>query len=224
MSVEPEMSNEERRAAKKATRQRTTIRQSAIRGVDDRAVLEQILDVALIGHVSLIEEGMPVTIPTAIVRIDDHVYLHGSRTSRLYRHLAGGNPVCISFCLLDGLVKARSAFHCSMNYRSVVIFGCGTPVGGDEKAEILFQLTERLFSLDRRHYREHLAKELKATELVRIPLDEVSVKVRTGGPNDDDEDMNLPLWAGEYPLEQIQLEPIASADLLTGIAAPKLGG
>lgn len=193
------------------------MRQSANRAVYEREALYQVLDAANIGHVAFTHEGWPQSIPTAIARIDEHLYLHGSRSSRLYKVLASGEQVCVSVCLVDALIKARSAFHCSMNYRSAVIFGRGEPVGGDEKTSLLDRFTEHLIPGTTNDYRPHLAKELKATELVRLPLNESSAKIRIGDPIDDEEDLELPHWAGIIPLKTIAGTPVASANLPTSI-------
>ena len=192
------------------------VRQAADRALYDRDTLYAILDVAPIGHIAFVHDGWPQSIPTAIARIDDGLWLHGSRSSRLYRVLAAGDPVAVSVCLVDGLVKARSAFHCSMNYRSAVVFGRGTPVEGGAKTDILDRFTDRLIPGCEGDYRPHLAKELKATELIRIPLDQASCKVRTGGPIDDDEDVGLPHWAGVIPQTVVNGVPIDAENLPAG--------
>ncbi len=189
------------------------VRQSANRAVYERDALYRVLDAATIGHVAFVHEGWPQSIPTAIARLDDHLYLHGSRSSRLYKAMAAGERVCVSVCLVDALVKARSAMHCSMNYRSAVVFGCGTPVFGDEKVALLDRFTEHLIPGTADDYRPHLNKELKATELVRIPLDETSAKIRTGDPIDDDEDIDLPHWAGIIPINTVAGQPVNAANL-----------
>lgn len=196
---------------------RTRVRQTPDRGRYDTDTVKAILDACLVGHVSFVHDGWPMSIPTAIARLDEWLYLHGSRSSRLYRHLAGGAPVAVSVCLVDGLVKARSTFHCSMNYRSAVVFGRAEAVPEEDRAELLYRFSERLIPCPRSEYREHLPKELKATMLVRLALDEASAKVRSGGPIDDDDDLALPHWAGEIPLETRYGAPLASADLAPGI-------
>lgn len=189
------------------------VRQSPNRAAYDTETLYRVLDAATIGHVAFMHEGWPQSIPTAVARLDDHLYLHGSRKSRLYMALAAGERVCVSVCMVDALIKARSAFHCSMNYRSAVVFGCGEVVQGEEKRALLDRFTEHLIPGTADDYRPMLAKELKATELVRIPLTEASAKVRTGDPIDDEEDIDLPHWAGIIPLQTIAGAPIASANL-----------
>lgn len=196
------------------------VRQAANRAVYDRDTLHAILDACSIGHVAFVHEGWPQSIPTAIARIDDGLWLHGSRSSRLYQVLAAGERVAVSVCLVDALIKARSAFHCSMNYRSAVVFGYGEPVSGDRKRAILDRFTEKLIPGSAADLREHLDKELKATELVRLPLDDASCKVRTGDPVDDEEDLELPYWAGQIPLVTTTGTPIPSSDLSPGIVVP----
>jgi len=196
------------------------VRQAANRAVYERDTLHAILDAASIGHVAFVHDGWPQSIPTAIARLDDGLWLHGSRSSRLYRTLAAGEPVAVSVCLVDGLVKARSAFHCSMNYRSAVVFGRGTPVEGEAKLAILNRFTDFLIPGCEGDYRPHLAKELKATELIRIPLDQASCKVREGGPIDDDEDLGLPHWAGVIPQRVVNGVPIGAEDLPAGVTLP----
>lgn len=204
---------------KKGDRHR--VRQSANRACYDRASLNAVLDACLIGHVSFVHDDWPVSIPTAIARLDDFLYLHGSRSSRLYQVLAAGKPVAVSVCRVDALVKARSAFHCTMNYRSAVIFGRGEPVTGSAKETLLDRFTERLLPGSTGDFRPPLAKELKATELVRLPLTEASVKIRSGDPIDDDEDIDLPYWAGILPIVEVAGEPLAAANLPAGNRAPE---
>ena len=199
---------------------RRRVRQAANRARYDRETLHAILDASPIGHVAFVHEGWPQSIPTAIARIEDGLWLHGSRSSRLYRTLAAGEPVTVSVCLVDALVKARSAFHCSMNYRSAVVFGRGEAVTGAAKADILDRFTERLIPGSAGDFRPHLAKELRATELIRLPLDEASCKVRTGDPIDDEEDLGSPHWAGVVPLATVVGAPLAAANLRPGVEPP----
>jgi len=193
------------------------VRQAPNRALYDQQSLYEVLDAATIGHVAFVHEGWPQSIPTAVARLDDYLYLHGSRKSRLYMALAAGERVCVSICMVDGLVKSRSAFHCSMNYRSAVVFGCGEIVTGEEKLTLLDRFTEHLIPGTADDFRPILDKELKATELIRIPLNETSVKIRTGDPIDDDEDIDLPHWAGIIPIDSVARTPIASANLPEGI-------
>lgn len=193
------------------------VRQSANRALYDREALFTVLDACPIGHVSFVHDGWPQSIPTAIARIDYHLYVHGHPKSRMYQAMAQGERVCISVCRVDGLVKARSAFHCSMNYRSAVVFGCGEAVSDTEKPELLDRFTEQLIPGSLDDYRPYLAKELKGTVLIRIPLDDFSVKIRDDDPVDDEEDLDLPHWAGIIPIESHYGTPIDSANLPKGI-------
>lgn len=193
------------------------VRQSANRATYERQDLYAVLDACSIGHVSFMYENWPQSVPTAIARIENHLYLHGHPKSRLYKALSNGERVCVSACRLDGLVKARSAFHCSMNYRSAVVFGQGIAVADDEKPALLDRFTDRLIPGSLDDFRPYLAKELKGTTLVRLPLDEFSVKIRTGDPIDDEEDIDLPHWAGVIPIEAVYGLPIPSGNLKAGI-------
>ena len=193
------------------------VRQSAKRAVYEQDAIKQVLDAALIGHVSFVHDGWPQSIPTAIARLGDDLYLHGSRSSRLYKLMADGERICVSVCLVDSLLKARSAFHCSMNYRSVVVFGVPEAVTGKEKIALLDQFTERLIPGSIDDYRPALAKEIKATELIRLPLTEASAKIRQGDPVDDEEDLDLPHWAGEIPLYLVAGKPRDAENLPAGI-------
>ena len=196
------------------------VRQSANRAMYERQALYAVLDACPIGHVSFVHENWPQSVPTAIARIEDHLYLHGHPKSRLYQALSNGERVCVSACRVDGLVKARSAFHCSMNYRSAVVFGQGMLVADDEKPALLDLFTDRLIPGSLDDFRPYLDKELKGTALVRIPLTEFSVKIRTGDPIDD-EDIDLPHWAGVIPIDAAYGVPIPSANLRDGIEVPR---
>ncbi|ASJ71557.1 pyridoxamine 5'-phosphate oxidase family protein [Granulosicoccus antarcticus] len=196
------------------------VRQSPNRASYERDDLYAVLDACPIGHVSFIHENWPQSVPTAIARIDDHLYLHGHPKSRLYKALSAGERVCVSACRVDGLVKARSAFHCSMNYRSAVVFGTGVLVTDEEKPALLDSFTDRLIPGSLNDFRPYLTKELKGTALVRLSLDEYSVKIRTGDPIDDEEDIALHHWAGVIPIESSYGVPVKSANMLDGIPIP----
>ena len=189
---------------------RTTVRRLPKRGVFDRAEVFKILDEAFICHVGFCDEaGRPVVIPTAFGRDGEKIYLHGSAASRMLRGLAGGLPVCVTVTLVDALVLARSAFHHSIDYRSVVIFGEAVPVEDPaQKHEALRLITNHLVPGRWDDVRWPTDKELKATSVLALDLEEVSAKVRTGGPIDDDEDMSLPVWAGLIPLRMTAGEPL----------------
>ena len=205
---------------KPAPSARSTVRQSADRAVYDMETVKQIVDDSIIATVSIAIDNEPFVIPMAIARIDDIVYLHGLRTSRLMKHLAAGAPVCICITHLDGVIVARSGMHCSANYRSVVIHGQGESVDGEEKARLLMDVVYRIIPGSEGDYRDHLDKELKATTLIAIPLRESACKIRQGGPIDDEEDIALPFWAGEIPVKQVFGSPIPSEDLQEGIETP----
>lgn len=187
----------------------TTLRRDE-RGSYDRALVHSILDEALICHVGFTTERGPVVIPTVHARIDDTLYLHGSPATRMLRTLGKGVEVCVTVTLVDGLVLARSAFHHSMNYRSVVVFGTATPVTDfAEKSRVLDRITAQVAGDERQaSLRPHTEKEIRATSVLALPLVEVSAKVRTGGPVDDPEDLDLDVWAGVVPLSVQAGEPV----------------
>jgi nitroimidazol reductase NimA-like FMN-containing flavoprotein (pyridoxamine 5'-phosphate oxidase superfamily) len=200
---------------------RTRIRRAPTRAVFDRKILNQILDEALLCHLGFNDNQQTYVIPTLCWRVENRLYVHGSTGSRMLKILRSGASVCITITLLDGLVMARSAFHHSANYRSAVILGSMQAV--ENEADSLTALE---------HFMEHIApgrwsevrapnnKELKATDLFWISLDEVSVKVRTSDPADDDDDMDLPVWAGLIPVNQ-QFGPMVDAeDMQLKVATP----
>jgi nitroimidazol reductase NimA-like FMN-containing flavoprotein (pyridoxamine 5'-phosphate oxidase superfamily) len=192
---------------------RTKVRRLADRGRYDRATIHAILDEALICHVGFVVNGAPVVIPTIHWREGDQLYFHGSAASRMLRSLRDGVDACVTVTLLDGLVLARSAFHHSMNYRSVVVFGKATVVEGDEKLRALDALVEHVVRGRAGDVRSPNDRELKQTLVLAMPLDEASAKIRTGGPVDDEEDYALPVWAGVVPLRLTPGEPIADRDV-----------
>lgn len=200
---------------------RATVKQSAARADYEAVTLYAIIDEALVGTVSIAMDGQPFAIPMMVARIDDHIYLHGSRTSRIIKHISAGHEVCVAFTIIDGIVVARSGMNCSANYRSAVVHGKGETVEGAEKAELLHQITVAIIPGSKGDYREHLPEELKATSLIRLPLHEAACKVRTGGPKDDKDDISLPHWAGLIPLEHVYGEPIPATDLPAGIETPE---
>lgn len=197
---------------------RTTLKRLPQRGAFDRATVYQILDEAFICHVGFVVDGQPFVIPTGYGRVGDKLYIHGSAASRMLRSVAKGVPVCVTVTLLDGLVLARSAFHHSVNYRSVVILGTATLIeDADEKMAALHAITEHIVPGRWAEVREPNEQELKATSVLALPLIEVSAKVRTGPPKDDEEDMTWPVWAGELPLQMISSAPVADPHLPIGI-------
>lgn len=205
-----------------ASNARSEIRRLAKRAVYDRAAIDAILDESLICHVGFVVDGQPFVIPTIHVRIGDSVFLHGSPASRMLQTLAGGAEACLTVTLVDGLVLARSAFHHSMNYRSVVLFGKGSAVAEEpKKVDVLRCLAEHLIRGRWADVRAPSVSELKGTLVVEIPIDEVSAKVRTGPPLDDEEDYALNVWAGVLPLRLAASAPLADPRLPSGFVAPK---
>jgi nitroimidazol reductase NimA-like FMN-containing flavoprotein (pyridoxamine 5'-phosphate oxidase superfamily) len=200
---------------------RSKVRRIPQRGVYDREVIDRILDEAVVCQVGIVENGQPVIIPMAYARVGDSIYLHGSKASRLLRTLASGAPVCISATLVDGLVLARSAFHHSMNYRSVVVFGSGRAVEDpDEKTQAFQALLDRMVPGRWQQIRGPNEQELRQTLVVAISMEEVSGKIRTGPPKDDEEDLDFPVWAGVLPLRLEASAPIPDPHLKNGFPAP----
>jgi nitroimidazol reductase NimA-like FMN-containing flavoprotein (pyridoxamine 5'-phosphate oxidase superfamily) len=201
--------------------ERTKLKRLPKRGVYDRELVYGILDEGFICHVSFAVDGQPFVIPTGYARVEDQLYVHGSQVSRTLRALAQGAEVCIGVTLVDGLVLARSAFHHSMNYRSVVIFGSATLVEEKEaKLAALFAFSEHVIPGRWNDVREPTEQELNATTVLTLPLDEVSAKVRTGPPIDDEEDYALNVWAGVLPLQIVAGVPVKDPRLPEGIEPP----
>jgi uncharacterized protein len=190
---------------------RTKVRRRSGRGRYDRATIDAILDEGLVAHVGIVSsDGQPYVIPVLYARAGGLIYLHGSPLSRLVRRLAEGVPMCLTVTLLDGLVLARSGFHHSMNYRSVVVLGEGRAVRDwHEKQEALRVIVERMVPGRSDDVRGPSEKELDATEVVALEIDEASAKIRTGPPVDAAEDYTLPVWAGVVPLGMSVGSPIA---------------
>jgi uncharacterized protein len=198
---------------------RTHLGRLPTRGSFERELIYQILDEGLLCHVSWMHEGYPVILPTAYVRVDDHVYLHGSVKNRTFAALAAGVPACLAVTLLDGLVLARSQFHHSANYRSVVLFGAGSAVTDEaRKRSVLLALCDHLVPGRSSASREADAQELKATLVVGIPIEEASAKCRSGPPLDAADDLPLEHWAGVLPVELRVGAPIADPQLRAGLA------
>jgi len=200
---------------------RTTLRRLPKRGSHERAQIEAILDEAYICHVGFVLEGQPFVIPTIHARVGTTLYLHGSAASRMLRTLAQGLPVCVTVSLLDGLVLARSAFHHSMNYRSVVVLGTAREVQDQaERALALEAIVEHVLPGRWSEVRAPNERELKATSVLALPIEEASAKLRTGPPIDDEEDYALACWAGVLPLRITPGEPLADERLAAGTALP----
>jgi uncharacterized protein len=202
----------------KAPSPRTRVRRMPARADYECEAIDAILDEALVAHLGFAVEGEPYVIPTLHARVGDSVYFHGSSASRTVRALAAGAPVCLTVTLLDGLVLARSAVHHSVNYRSVVVLGQAAAIEDQaEKMAAIEAFTERLIPGRWDEVRPPTAKELKAIQVLALPLNEASAKVRSGGPVDDEEDYALDTWAGVVPLETVAGEPIPDARLAEGI-------
>jgi len=205
-----------------ATTERTQVKRLPKRGKYDSETVYKILDEAFVCHVGFVVDGQPFVIPTNFGRVGDTVYLHGSAASRMLRTLSGGIPVCVTVTLVDGLVLARSAFHHSVNYRSVVILGTAKLVEDPtQKMEALRLFTEHVMKGRWDEIRWPNEQELKGTTVLALPLEEVSAKVRVGGPVDDEEDCSLPVWAGVLPLAQTKGAPVPDTRLKEGTPVPQ---
>lgn len=203
--------------------ERTRVRRLPERGAYDRATIDAIVDEALICHLAWVtDEGHPRVIPTIHARVGDTLYVHGSTASRTLRSVKGGREVCVEITLLDGLVLARSAFHHSMNYRSVVVYGHPREVADPREKDLAQRaLVDHVAHGRAADARMPNQRELDQTTIVAIALDEVSAKVRTGPPKDDEEDLDLPVWAGVLPLRVVPGDPVPAPDLRD---APPLPG
>ncbi|AFY44027.1 pyridoxamine 5'-phosphate oxidase family protein [Nostoc sp. PCC 7107] len=200
---------------------RSTVKRTPQRANYESETIYQILDEALVCHIGFIANGQPFVIPTAYGRVEDTLYIHGSPASRMLRSLQQGIDVCVTVTLIDGLVLARSAFHHSMNYRSVVIFGKATLVEDTErKLAALQAFTEHVILGRWQQVRSPNHQELARTIVLSLPLTEASAKIRTGGPIDDDVDYQIPVWAGEIPLKLTASVPISDAQLAPDIEVP----
>jgi len=200
---------------------RTRIKRLHERGHYDRKTANEILDAGLVCHVGYVIDGQPYVTATAYWRMGGRVYWHGSSASKMLRHLKGGVPVCFTVALLDGLVLARSGFHSSINYRSVMALGEARLVSDpDEKLAALTAFSERLTPGRWSELKPPSAQELKATTVISLELDEVAAKVRTGPPKDEPEDLALPVWAGVVPVATVLGRPEPDPQLLPDIPAP----
>ncbi len=199
---------------------RTRIRRNALRAVYRLDQIKAVLDANRLCHVAYVDAGEPRIIPTLYMRRGDYLYLHGNRQAALLHHLAQGGLASISVMSVDGVVVARSGFHCSMNYRSVVLFGKGEAVDAAQHEEILDGFVETLIPGHGAVVRRPTPQELNATAAVRIAIDEASAKIRTGDAIDDESDLDAEVWAGVIPLTVRAGEPEPNADLKDGIDIP----
>jgi nitroimidazol reductase NimA-like FMN-containing flavoprotein (pyridoxamine 5'-phosphate oxidase superfamily) len=193
---------------------RATVRRLPDKQVHERRVLDAVLDAAKVAHVAVVDDGQPYVVPVAYARDGDAVLFHGSTASRLFRSLAAGAPTCLTVTLLDGLVAARSVFESSMHYRSAMVLGVATALTGADKEAALQRVTEHLLPGRWADARHPSGKELAATLVLSLPLDEWSVKVSDGPPDDAEDDLDLPVWAGVVPLLPQSLgRPVSAPDL-----------
>lgn len=192
------------------------------RAAYDRATVHQILDDGLVAHVGFVDKDWPTVVPMIYARIGETLYLHGAKAARFAKVMGKGIPACITVTHLDGLVLARSAFHSSVNYRSVVVQGYAAPVTGvEEKTEALTLITDRIAPGRWDEAREMNEKELKSTGVIAVPIDHAAAKVRTGGPIDDEEDYALPIWGGVVPVRQVMDAPQDDGRLVAGVDIPE---
>ena len=207
--------------AKPASR-RTKVKRYPERGAYDRATIDAILDEALVCHLGFVHDGHPSVTPTLFARVGDEVYVHGSAASRTLRSLREGVDACLTVTLVDGIVLARSIFHHSVNYRSVVVLGRAIEVQDTpEKLRALEAFADRIVPGRWADVRPPTPLELRATVILRLPLDEASAKVRTGPPLDDDADYELPIWAGVLPLELAPKPAVPDARLTGDLQTPE---
>lgn len=192
------------------------------RGYYDRQTIYSILDEALICHVGFAVQGQAYVIPINFARVGDTIVLHGAKASRLLKHIEAGHPVCVEATIVEGLVLARSVFHHSINYRSVVLFGRGCLVEDtQQKLAALQAITEHLLPGRWDEARLPNRKELNATSVVSIQIEEASAKVRVGPPIDEEEDYGLPVWAGVLPLQELALSPLGDERLPADMEVPE---
>lgn len=201
---------------------RTKLKRLPKRGHFDRETVYAILDEGFICHVGFAVEGQPFVIPTGYARVDDKLYIHGSQASRMLRSLSNGLDACVTVTIVDGLVLARSAFHHSMNYRSVLVFGHATLLDDPkEKYDALVALSEHIVRGRWADVREPNEQEMVQTTVLCLPIDEASAKIRTGPPLDDEADYALPMWAGVIPLKLVAGDPINDPRLPAEIPIPE---
>jgi nitroimidazol reductase NimA-like FMN-containing flavoprotein (pyridoxamine 5'-phosphate oxidase superfamily) len=200
---------------------RTKLKRLPARGSFEREAIYSILDEAFICHVGFTVDGQPFVVPTSYARVAGNLFIHGSAASRMMRTMARETDVCVTVTLIDGLVLARSAFHHSMNYRSVMILGRAKLIDDEaEKLNALKAFTEHIIPNRWSEIRPPTVNELKATVVLALPLEEASAKIRTGDPKDDEEDYALDIWAGVIPLYLTAGQPIGDRRLRTGVEAP----
>jgi len=196
---------------------RNKVKRVPVRARYEEKAVHEILDDGFVAHVGFVVDGQPFVIPMAYGREGNKIYLHGATTSRLMTQIKTGIPVCLTVTHLDGIVLARSAFHHSMNYRSVVLFGAATEVSIESKEHALFIVSEHILKGRWENSRKPNQKELKATTVLVLKIESASAKIRTGPPKDDKQDYELPIWAGVVPIEHTYGEIIPDSDLKQGV-------
>ena len=213
--------HDDRGGARGPTTDRVRLRRLPDQGSHSRHDLDSVLDAGFVCHLGLVVDGWPMVVPTTYGRAGDHLFVHGSAASRSLRTAKVPTPVCVTVTLVDGLVLARSVFNHSVNYRCAMVYGMPELLSDPEqKLAGLATISEHAVPGQWGYARSPSAKELAATTVLRLSLDESSVKVSEGPPDDDDADLDLDVWAGEVPLRTVRLEPVAAPDLAGGIALP----
>ena len=199
---------------------RTRVRRLSARGEYDLESVKRVLDAQQVCHVAYVVDGEPRIIPTLYMRLGDHVYLHGNRQAALLKHLAAGGFATLSAMSVDGIVVARSGFHCSMNYRSVTLFGHGQALAAAEQETLLDSFVDGLVPGHAAAVRRPTVQELAATTVVRVPIEEAVAKIRTGPPVDDEADLQSDVWAGVLPQTVVMQAPVPAPDLKPGVEVP----
>jgi nitroimidazol reductase NimA-like FMN-containing flavoprotein (pyridoxamine 5'-phosphate oxidase superfamily) len=202
-------------------RKKSKVMRTPKRAVYDRKIIYDLLDSQFHCHIGIIQENYPVVIPVMYGRKGDNLYIHGASVSRLITEMEKGIKICISIANVSGLVLARSAFHHSLNYESVVIFGLGELVSDEEKVGALKIISDHLIPGRWEEVRKPNAKELKATKVIKITIEEASAKIRTGGPKDDKPDLDLEVWAGILPIQKSFGKPVRDPHLKYRIQIPE---
>lgn len=201
--------------------ERTKVHRLSERAVTDRDAMYAILDSTVLCHVGLVFDHQPFVLPMAFARVGDEIYLHGSTGARFMRDMAAGAPVCVTVTMLDALIVARSNFESSMNYRSVVVFGSAREITGEAKLEALNAISDGLIPGRVAEVRQPTRKELAATTMLALSLEEASVKVRDGGLEDEPSDIGTGVWGGIVPLRMVADAPIAGDADAAGLPVPK---
>jgi uncharacterized protein len=203
------------------TSRRSTLHRKRERGSYERVIIDAILDEGLVCHVGFNESGSVFVVPTTYARVGQVLYLHGASGNRMLKTLTSGGEACVTVTLLDALVFARSAFHHSMNYRTVMLFGSAEPVDDEaEKRLAVLAIIDHTAQGRSADVREPSSSELRSTRVVRFPITEGSAKIRTGGPIEEPEDVALPIWAGQLPVEIVARAPVPDEGVPEGVAVP----